>query len=488
VKVLRPEDAVPAADGRPVQSTIYRYDTLMVFSKDWADGFDTFVEETLSDIGLAVDPPSSCHKSPLPGAGKRLTRGVPQVIRLRPRRDAPPVAPVDAWRALQHVRFEAARCGRSRFHERAERMSLEHILWSTTAPGDEESQGLPGCEGHCENVASGSPGRVPVAVLAPAPMRTPSADRTGRRPVVAVLDTPIGPHDWLPARSDRPQDYVVDDSIPQGGPEDVTDPLVGRLRSHAGHGTFIAGIIRQVAPEATVLSIPVMHGDGYALNSAVAGALSMIYDRVTAPAPGPPHGPGPDPAKFVDVVLLALGYYPETSAAAQSSILKPVLRDLANAGVAVVAAAGNDATGRECYPAAFSVENGWPVPVNSVGALNPNGTRAIFSNEATSEPPADWVTRWERGVAIVSTFPETFDGARTPELQNTGISPIRESFDPDDFTAGFGLWHGTSFAAAVYAAKLARALSEPGRDISALQPQAVIDRMKGIISSLGPQP
>lgn len=487
-KVLRPEDAVPATDGQPVQSTIYRYDTLMVFSKDWANGFDTFVKRTLRGIGLdVVMPPPGCHDSSLRRAGARLALGVPQVISLRPHRDAPPDAPVDAWRALQHVRFEAARRGNSKFRERAKRMSLEHILWSATAPASGGVHGHPGSEGHGGDDESGSPGRVPVAVLASAPTRTPPHEMTKRRPVVAVLDTPIGSHAWLPTKSHNPHDYVVEELSPAAfdptlGSDDtgsLMDPLVGRLSSHAGHGTFIAGIIRQIAPDATVLSLPVMHSDGYGRELAVAAALEKILDRVAPP------GSTPNPDLFVDVVLLAFGCYSETSS---SLILEPVLEQLASVGVAVVAAAGNDATTRESYPAAFSRKD-WPVPVNGVGALNPNGTRAIFSNEAIGEPPPDWVTQWERGVAIVSTFPQTFAGARSPALQSSGLDPARESFDPDDFTAGFGLWHGTSFAAAVYAAKLAHALSElSAADISALHPQAVIERTRRVINSLGAQP
>ena len=36
----------------------------------------------------------------------------------------------------------------------------------------------------------------------------------------------------------------------------------GELDTHTGHGTFIAGIVRQVVPDAEVLAIRVMHGDG----------------------------------------------------------------------------------------------------------------------------------------------------------------------------------------------------------------------------------
>ena len=68
------------------------------------------------------------------------------------------------------------------------------------------------------------------------------------------------------------------------------------------------------------------------------------------------------------------------------------------------------------------------MPVISVGALNPNGTKAVFSNDGT------WVTAWALGAAVVSTYPVDINASRTPELRmpstDPGARPGRESLDP----------------------------------------------------------
>jgi hypothetical protein len=88
----------------------------------------------------------------------------------------------------------------------------------------------------------------------------------------------------------------------------------------------------------------------------------------------------------------------------------------------------------------------------SVGALNPNGSLALFSNGG------DWVSCHRHGAAVVSSFPVTFDGALEPQRRTA----FGEDIDPDDFMGGFGLWSGTSFAAPVLAAQLAGRMLKGG--------------------------
>jgi hypothetical protein len=489
-KVLRPEDAVPAADGEPVESTVYRYDSLLVFGKDWdskflGTTFGEFVTESLRRIGIEVIPPPQVQND-RSEAGKlwqlahgELEFGLPRLLRLRPLENAAPTLPLDAWRALQHLRFEAGRADTAAqtptdgwYRERADRVSLEHVLWSSLARGDGEIFGLPGVEGHGGgDLGDVGPGRMPVRVLAGPPPRTA---KLVRRPVVAVLDTPVGPHDWLPMRHPAAPatDYVVDEwmsFVPTAGVAGgrLTAPLIGSLDSHAGHGTYIAGIVRQVAPDATVLSIPVMHNDGLVDENSLQLALGLVLGRVVSAQKGGSAD------QFVDVVLLSLGFYSATPH------LRPMLWYILNAltsrGVAVVASAGNDATSRRCYPAAWATDKRWsgPLTICSVGALNPNGTRAIFSNQDDDLSRPDWVTAWEPGVAIVSTFPK-MRGSRSAALKN--VDYRRESFDPDDFSHGFGLWRGTSFAAAVKAAKLARDLLSTS-SLASVDQRSTQDRM-----------
>jgi serine protease len=127
----------------------------------------------------------------------------------------------------------------------------------------------------------------------------------------------------------------------------------------------------------------------------------------------------------------------------------------------VVASAGNDATSRRCYPAAFALEPvpADQVPVISVGALNPKGSKAMFSNDGR------WVTAWALGACVISTYPTDLNGSRMPELrtpadrQPPGTWAVeREALDPDDYSAGMAQWSGTSFSAPYAAALVCRSL------------------------------
>ena len=78
---------------------------------------------------------------------------------------------------------------------------------------------------------------------------------------------------------------------------------------------------------------------------------------------------------------------------------------------------------------------------------------SIYSNTGS------WVTAYRCGTAVVSTMPTTFDGSLRPVIaQPAGPDPARGSCDPDDYSSGFGLWSGTSFAAPAYAGDVAAAL------------------------------
>jgi subtilisin family serine protease len=87
-----------------------------------------------------------------------------------------------------------------------------------------------------------------------------------------------------------------------------------------------------------------------------------------------------------------------------------------------------------------------------VGALNPNGTVAMFSNAG------DWVACVRPGADLVSTFPPTFNGGQQAAYGVTVDGTVRQTIDPDDFSSGFGTWSGTSFAAPYLAGEIAQAL------------------------------
>jgi len=430
---------------------VYRTEILLVPSQllqarpdllDTAPGVDGALNRHLAQAGWYVE-----SEAPT-GSAQIVTRLRVRSRSARPDQGGPGgpnvVSPPDAYHALRLLRQATAGGADA---AAVAQISLDHLLFAISTIG-----GLPITEGH------GDGARVPVAVLASPPRRRPLAEVPGgRRPVVVVLDTGIGTHPWLNPTGD-PQDHFWVDATPSWhphwedlvGPEPEDDgiskPLVGTLDSHAGHGTFIAGLIRQIAPDASMLSLHVMYGDGVIHESDAINALGWLHHRVSTGGP----------AEFVDVICLSFGYYEETPAdETVTSAFAEVLADLGNLGIRVVAAGGNHATERETYPAALTRAGNLPaIPLVSVGALNPNKTTAYFSNQAL------WITDWEVGNALLSTMPP-FNGALEPEYR---IPPaptngkVRESLDPDNFKGGFAIWSGTSFAAAAFAAKLAQAL------------------------------
>jgi hypothetical protein len=380
-----------------------------------------------------------------------------------------------------------------------------------------EGNALSGPSGGSSYVYNGGGTRTPVALCLRAPDRRAPDGLPARRPVVAVLDTGVRAHPWLDVQPDPAGGYLVDpadgfvmddpgiqDAIyaegrfaaaAQGdtsrqlianawdGPA-VGDPLIGELNDATGHGTFIAGIVRQAAPDARVLSIRVMHADDVVNEGDLLCALALLADRIAAAEDGSMAG-------MIDVVSLSLGYFDESPAdLTQSSGLWQVIQVLLDLGVTVVAAAGNYSTSRRFYPAAFSLQPS-PVPVISVGALNPNGSKALFSDGGR------WVGAWAAGAAVVSTFPDDVNGSLTPQVRvdadhggpgSAGGRPDdREALDPDDFRGGFAAWSGTSFAAPLIAAQLAARLLEqpPQAGLDVTGSQAAVDRTLASLASLG---
>jgi Subtilase family len=497
-RILHPGDVVVDGADRPA-STVYRSGTLLIDDEVFRDpALIQALNQALAPLHmtLLVRPErrrlTDVLEADAPAAPSSRSR-----VLLRPVADAGPVT-VDAWPAVQQIRSVRP--------DLRDKVALEHLLFGGTivgAPFTEGSDvgGSPFTEGSSVLSSYASPGtggRSPLYLAVEPPARIPLCDLPiGRRPVVAVLDTGIGEHPWLPA-SDTPDDntFVIPDteiaqlvadghqwSLANGvTPVEViadawegqltTSSLLGMVDTHYGHGTFIAGLVRQLAPNAVVRSIRIMHSDGVVYEGDLLLALGVLADRMLAAQ----HGG--DPAGIVDVVSLSLGYFEENAedAAFTALPLRALLGALTSCGAIVVASAGNSASRRRFYPAALSTDsvvnaNG---DVLSVGALNPNGTKALFSNDG------DWVNDWDVGAAVVSTFPCTARGALTPHARSYvghggGHSGVRETIDIDDFRGGFAAWSGTSFSAPLVAAQLAAALSSGG-ELTDMSPAAMRDR------------
>jgi hypothetical protein len=253
--------------------------------------------------------------------------------------------------------------------------------------------------------------------LGPALPQRPALEGPGRAPRVLVLDTGLAGDGQCPplldsaprieGALDRPDDAIM----PAAGPPPF--PPDGYLDPVAGHGTFIAGLIEQLAGGCTIEVQRVIEplGDGRELD--IVAALEA--------ATALPDGERPD------IVSMSFG----GQVFEQAFALRTAIAAAKLAGIVLVASAGNDGICAPQYPAAFDEVIG----VAAVGSAGP--------------PPwtnyGDWVDACAPGVELVSAFFADFDGA----------FPTMNSVDIDKF-AQWACWSGTSFSGPVVVAALAR--------------------------------
>jgi hypothetical protein len=257
----------------------------------------------------------------------------------------------------------------------------------------------------------------------------PVGDPGGAAPVfgaagsitVLVLDT------GLPDDTQRPPGLgrVTDDGA--GDRVDVPDRDSNSvLDVQAGHGTFIAGLIGRLAPGCRVIVRQVLDGDGYGEEQRVASLLEEYAGQV-------------------DLVNLSMGTYTpiyprlleHAVRAIQSGIGAPQQAGDPPKPAVVVASAGNDSTWIPTYPAALP-------DVVSVAALDAEGP-ADYTNLGP------WVRACAPGTDLVSSFFTSF----TSVEQSEG-GQVSRAF------RGWARWSGTSFAAPVVVAALARAMRADG--------------------------
>jgi subtilisin family serine protease len=243
----------------------------------------------------------------------------------------------------------------------------------------------------------------------PEPFRTAMGNADGHGVKVVVLD--VG---WTEAPHASWLNGVT------GDVEDAYDEE-GMIRPYAGHGTFIAGVIRAIAPRTEVVVKSYFDKAGAMFEVDLADRLADVLaenPHIISLSAG-------SKTRF-DLPALGLGTF---STPRQSDPDGPVL----------VAAAGNDGDDRRFWPAAHD-------ETVSVGALAADGTtRASFSNYGS------WVDVYAPGENLINAF---LSGEyRCTERPNKGT--IRKF-------AGMARWSGTSFATPLVAGLIARRMSSTG--------------------------
>jgi len=248
--------------------------------------------------------------------------------------------------------------------------------------------------------------------VAPPPELPTSMMDAGQGVVIAVLDS-----GWSPNSSPLLTGH-------RSGPDELdldVVPRAGAIRSyHGGHGTFVAGMIRQAAPCATIHAIRTLDRG---LTDDAELAADLQHARATIPG--------------LRIVNLSLGG--PTQNGWSCPALSKAIQALRDDGVLVVAAAGNDGSTTPFYPAAYWDDD----PdlfgnVVGVGALGTGTRAASFSNHGP------WVRACAPGVGLVSTYPHGRLHTSTGYL---------------DF-AGWAKWSGTSFAAPHVTGRIAAAMTD----------------------------
>lgn len=269
----------------------------------------------------------------------------------------------------------------------------------------------------------------------PEPTGTPGdhvapAGIAGVLPIVAIIDTGISREQrtdgWLQGLVNAAEDNIDELDV-------LPPPRDGFLDAAAGHGTFVAGVVQQVAPAAVIKMYRAFDTDGITTDPDVADLMKRAADD------------------GADIINLSLGTrtqdgepLPEILAAVET-----ISQD--HAHVVIVVAAGNGADDVPMWPAALAP--GGPRQtfdnVVAVAGLDRDGVSAKESDWSTHGP---WVTFSAVGKGVSSTYVIGIED---------GI--LVEDDDPDCYGRNsWATWTGTSFAAPQVSGLIARRCYEQG--------------------------
>jgi hypothetical protein len=256
------------------------------------------------------------------------------------------------------------------------------------------------------------------------PIPAPVCTGEGRPVNVAILDTGITRHPWFTSTA-----WWAEVTADQLDP--VAEGCDYELEAQSGHGTFVAGVLLQKAPNARLWIERVLDDIGVCDELGLVQGLHRVRRREESSG------------TRVDIVNLSLGGY--AHADHPSPVVAEALRRFGMQTV-IVTAAGNNGADRPFWPAALK-------DCVAVGA------KAAFSDRGW------WVDAHAPAVDVAGPFP-TRDGG-------------------GDIEPGYATWSGTSFAAPYVAGAIAKLANE--KDVSAREAAELLLNTadKGTSSELG---
>lgn len=279
------------------------------------------------------------------------------------------------------------------------------------------------------------PATEPEPVITPAAAENPALVRdalwpgigdlsAGRDVRVSVVDTGLlsGASAWAPwiegARPDTSADIEDPDQLRVNSRKHEMD---GFADPYAGHGTFVSGVIRCVAPASDVVVERFLRISGFGRESRL---IKQIHDALS---------------RSPDVISMSAGCYTRRNvpSLAFQTLWEERLSQLG--GIVLVAAAGNDSRTAPFWPAAFP----WCV---GVGSMSRDGQRrSWFSNHGA------WVDVYAPGEDIVNAYAHM-------KYKTVVDGEVR------DTSAGIVKWSGTSFSTPIVTGLIAARMSRTGEN------------------------
>jgi hypothetical protein len=234
---------------------------------------------------------------------------------------------------------------------------------------------------------------------------------------VSVVDT-----GWYAKAANHPATKKFLTGV-QGDDEQVNSAAI---HEYAGHGTFVSGVIRCLAPGTEIEVEGFLTKGGAMYESEITAQLNEALIEN-------------DP----DIISISAGTHTRKDLGLLGfQVLGTLMKwTEGDSAVLVVAAAGNDSTNVPFWPAAFD----WVI---AVGSLDADGKVSDFSNYGR------WVDVYAQGRDLINAFPT---GTYTTYEPETPDGIVRK------FENGLAKWSGTSFSTPVVTGAIAAHKTREGK-------------------------